>query len=118
MWLMWVKNMNFRLIGRKACPIADFNDATSRTSIHCVQKGNVMYEFVDLPGVPDMIWPDGVGEYTFRRRNVERAKFGNQSLHQHDNANFATNDLCPGAITSVHIQSYIIPFPNGHVIER
>ena len=75
----------FRLIGRPACPVADFNDATHRTSIHSVQKGNVIYEFVDLPGVPDTISPDGVGEYTFRRKNILKAKknqFGNHSLFQ------------------------------------
>ena len=88
--------MSYRLIGRPACPVANFNDATQRTSIHAVQQGNIIYEFVDLPGVPDTISPDGVGEYTFRRRNIERAKLnpqGNHSLFQTDNANFATNDL-------------------------
>ena len=72
-----------KLVGREACPVGDFNDATMKTSIHAVQKGNVIYEFVDLPGVPDVISPCGVGEYTFRRRNIEKAKanpHGNHSI--------------------------------------
>jgi len=85
-----------RLIGRNACPVANQNDSTYRTSIHFVQKENIIYEFVDLPGVPDVISPTGVGEYTFRRRNKEAAaqnESGNRSLFQRDNANFATNDI-------------------------
>ena len=27
-----------KLVGREACPVGDFNDATMKTSIHAVQK--------------------------------------------------------------------------------
>ena len=61
-------------MGRDACPVGAGAGTTRLNQFQTSVRGDIMYEFVDVPGVPDRINESGVGEYTFRRDNVEKAR--------------------------------------------
>ena len=53
--------------------------------------GNTLLEFCDVPGVNDVITPDGIGENTFLPENIKRAKrdyFGDVRKAQQPQARF------------------------------
>ena len=85
------------LLGWDACPVGSEPGSTRMNQFQTTIYGDTMFEIVDVPGVPDKINPDtGVGEYTFRRDNVAKAKKlygGNCLLAQNANSEYVSNDL-------------------------
>ena len=54
------------IFGSIVAPVNDDENATQVNQVHQLVRGDILFEFIDVPGVPDKINTNGVGEYTFR----------------------------------------------------